>query len=125
MSEAKVRGIVHLIESTKTFGQKGFRKRTVVVEQSGGRFTNYIPIEFTNDGCDRVDDMQVGDEVEIGYRLNGRKWQKDPQSEVKFFLSAEATGFKVVSGKGGGGGPNVDPNDAFNESASGEEDVPF
>lgn len=125
MSDAKVRGVVHLIESTKTFGQKGFRKRMVVVEQSGGRFTNYIPVEFTNDGCDSVDDMHVGDEVEIGYRLTGRKWQKDSQSEVKFFLSAEATGFKVVKGQGPGTESGVDPNDAFLESGSGDEEVPF
>ena len=59
MSEVKVRGIVHVIEPTKTFGQKGFRKRTVVLEQPSGRFTNYIPIEFTNDGCDSVEELRV------------------------------------------------------------------
>ena len=95
MSDTKVRGVVHVIEDTKTFGQKGFRKRVVVLEQDNGRFKNYIPVEFTNDGCDSVDDMNVGDEVDITYRLSGRKWQKDPQSEVKFFLSAEvALNFK-------------------------------
>ncbi|MFO0901697.1 MAG: DUF3127 domain-containing protein [Pirellulales bacterium] len=124
MSEAKIRGVVHLIEATKTFGQKGFRKRTVVLEQSGGRFTNYIPVEFTNDGCDRVDDLHVGDDIEISYRLSGRKWQRDPQSEVKFFLSAEATNFRVVRGQEGGA-IDEDPNDAFDQASSGDEDVPF
>src|SRR5690606_14088913 len=90
MSDARLRGIVHLIEETKTYGQKGFRKRLVVLEQNNGRFTNYIPVEFTNDGCDRANELKVGDEAEITYRLTGRKWQKDPQSEVKYFLSAEA-----------------------------------
>lgn len=87
MSNAKIRGIVHVIEETKTFGQKGFRKRTVVLEQQNGRFANYIPLEFTNDGCDLVDDLRLGDEVDITYRLGGRKWQKDPSSEVKYFLA--------------------------------------
>jgi hypothetical protein len=27
-----VRGVVHLIEETRTFGQKGFRQRLVVLE---------------------------------------------------------------------------------------------
>jgi len=40
MSNAKVRGIVHLIEDTKSFGQKGFRKRMIVLEQQNGRFTS-------------------------------------------------------------------------------------
>jgi hypothetical protein len=96
MSEWTVRGTVHLIEETKTFGQKGFRKRLVVLEQDKGKFINYIPLEFVQDGCDSVDELNVGDEIDVPFRLSGRKWQRDPSSEVKFFLSAEATGFKVL-----------------------------
>ena len=55
MSDAKVRGVVHVIEETKTFGQKGFRKRLLVLEQDNGRFPNYIPIDFTCDNCDSID----------------------------------------------------------------------
>jgi len=46
--------------------------------------------------CDTVDQMNVGDEVEVEYRLSGRKWQRDQNSEVKYFLSAEALGFTTV-----------------------------
>ena len=98
MSEASVRGVIHFIDETKTFGQSGFRKRVVVLEQDNGRFTNYIPVEFVQDGCDTVDELKLGDDVEVSYRLNGRKWQKDAKSEVKYFLNAEATSFKVHGG---------------------------
>ena len=130
MSDAKVRGVVHLIEETKTYGQKGFRKRLVVLEQDNERFTNYIPLEFIQDACDSVDDLNVGDDVEISYRLSGRKWQRDANSEVKFFLNAEATAFKVLAGKaspGGGTAPadNEDPNAGLSEAAYDEEDIPF
>jgi len=100
MSDAKVRGNIHLIEETKTYGQKGFRKRLVVLEQDNGRFTNFIPVDFVQDGCDTVDELKVGDEVDVNYRLSGRKWQRDANSEVKFFLNAEATGFKVIKKAG-------------------------
>lgn len=123
MSDSKVRGIVHLIEETKTYGQKGFKKRMVVLEQDKGSFTNYVPVEFTRDGCDMADGMKKGDEVEIIYRLNGRRWQKDPDSEVKFFVNLEAMSFQRVEGGSGGGGSS-DPNDAFAEAAD-EEDAPF
>lgn len=123
MSEATVRGIVHLIEETKTYGQKGFRKRLVVLEQDNGRFTNYIPLDFIQDGCDSVDELQVGDNVEVSYRLSGRKWQRDPDSEVKFFLSAEALRYKVL---GSGGGGAADPNEAFDDAAEfPDADIPF
>lgn len=129
MSEAKVRGLVHLIEETKTYGQKGFRKRLVVLEQDNGRFTNFVPVEFVRDSCDTVDEMSVGNEVEIAYQLVGRKWQKDPSSEVKFFLNAEAISFKVLSGGGGadaaaGGDAAAAANDAFADSYD-ENDIPF
>ena len=127
MSDTKIRGIVHLVEETKTYGQKGFQKRLVVLEQNDGRFTNYIPVEFLRDNCSAADDMNMGDEVEVSYKLSGRKWQKDPSSEVKYFLSAEALSFKVVSDAAEGGGALADTasaNDAFSESYD-ENDIPF
>lgn len=125
MSEAKVRGVVHLVEETKEYGQKGFKKRLVVLEQSNGRFPNFIPLEFLRDNCDAADDLQVGSEVEISYQLSGRKWQKDPSSEVKFFLSAEALSFKVIAAGDPSGAVDAESaNDAFSESYD-ENDIPF
>ncbi len=123
MADTKIKGIVHLIEPTKSFGQKGFRKRLVVLEQDNGRFVNYIPLEFIGDACDSADQLKVGDEIEATYRLTGRKWQRDAQSEVKFFLSAEALNFKVVGGKSAAA-PPVDVNDEFS-SASYDDEPPF
>lgn len=126
MSDTKVKGIVHVIEETKTYGQKGFRKRLVVLEQDNGRFQNYIPVEFIQDACDQVDAMNVGDEVEVTYRLSGRKWQRDPSSDVKYFLSCEATSFQVL---GGANNPPADAQEAnadLNQAAYEEDDdVPF
>jgi hypothetical protein len=128
MSDAKVRGTVHLIEETKTYGKNDFRKRVVVLEQDKGRFTNFIPVEFVHDACDSVDDLNVGDEVEVGYRLSGRRWQKDPSSEVKFFVNVEATEFKLLQSAGvaatapaaSSDGPPLDESEAPSE-----DDPPF
>jgi hypothetical protein len=132
MSEASVRGKVHLIEETKTYGQNGFRKRLVVLEQENDRFTNYIPLDFIRDSCDQVDQLKVGDDVEVKYRLSGRKWQKDSNSEVRFFLNAEASSFQVhgvqsTSTHEGAtsGGPGTTANDAFADASQDEEDAPF
>lgn len=133
MNETKIRGRIHLIEATKTFGQKGFRKRLVVLEQDNGRFVNYIPLDFIGDACDPVDDVNVGDEIEASIRLSGRKWQRDPQSEVKFFLSAEATGYKLLTGNAPASvatpssyGNTTGANDALSEAAYDDgNDIPF
>ncbi len=113
MGEPTVRGIIHAIEPTKVIGQRGFRKRLVVLEQAVGRFVNYIPVEFVNDQCDRVDELQVGDEAEITYRLSGRKWQRDPQSEVKYFVSVEALDFRILRSGAGASAEGADAVDPF------------
>jgi hypothetical protein len=126
MSTGKVEGKVHVIEETKTYGQKGFRKRLVVLEQDTGRFTNYLPMEFIQDACDDADQLSLGADVEISFRLSGRKWQRDEQSEVKYFLSAEATGFRILNA--GDTPANDDSNTAdvpYGETFSSDEDPPF
>ena len=128
MSEAKVKGVVHVVEETKTYGQKGFRKRLVVLEQDNGRFQNYIPVEFLQDACDQVDSLSVGSEIEVTYRLNGRKWQRDAASDVKYFLSCEAVNFKVLGAAADAAdvGMGGDPNDEFAEAGDeDDDDVPF
>ncbi len=126
MSDSKLRGFVHVIEETKTFGQKGFRKRLVVLEQDNGRFANYIPVEFLQDACDQVNDLKIGDEIEVTYRLSGRKWQRDPSAEVKYFLSCEATTFRSLSGGSDQVGSPASANDAFAEAAfEDDDDTPF
>ncbi len=122
MSDGKLRGVVHFIDQTRTYGQKGFRKRLVVLEQDKGRFVNYIPLEFMQDGCDQVDQLKVGDEVDVEYRLSGRKWQRDAQSEVKYFLTAEALGFTST----GGSSRAVSTEDVNSQLAEADDDeVPF
>lgn len=124
MSDSTVQGTVHLIEETKTYGQKGFRKRLVVLEQDKGRFINYIPLDFVHEGCDQVDELSVGDEVEVSYRLSGRRWQRDANSEVKFFLNAEATEFKILQKTGESDGASPERSDS-EAPWDGEEEVPF
>jgi len=126
MSDGKVSGKVHFIDETKTFGQNGFRKRVVVLEQDNGRFTNYIPVEFIQESCDSVDGLKVGDEAEITFQLSGRKWQRDAASEVKYFLNAQASSFKVIGNETppaeDDGAPMFDPS---KENDFDEDNVPF
>ncbi len=127
MSDGKVRGVVHFIDETKTYGQKGFRKRLLVLEQGDDRYTNYVPLEFTNDSCDSIDDVKVGDEMEVSFRLRGRKWQRDPDSEVKYFVNAEATSYSVTSkySTGADAGFDDDINDQLSQAADDDDDTPF
>lgn len=90
METGKVTGIVSVIEPTKTYGEKGFKKRLVVLEQQFGEtWTSYIPVEFCRHDCEVADNLTEGDEVTIEYQLTGRKWQKDFDAEPRYFLAAQ------------------------------------
>tara|TARA_R110000824_G_scaffold86938_1_gene214669 strand:- start:6440 stop:6820 length:381 start_codon:yes stop_codon:yes gene_type:complete len=126
MSDGTVEGKVHFIDTTKTFGTKGFRKRTVVLEQDSGNFTNYIPVEFIQDACDSVDGMLMGDQVAITFVLTGRKWQKDAGSELRYFLNAQASSWRSLTGAA----PPKETQQQLSEPASApegfnEDDVQF
>ena len=66
----------------------------------------------------------MGDEVEITYRLSGRRWQKDEQSEAKYFIDVEAISFQLLSSSAGTMTERVtDANEAFSEA--GDDEAPF
>ena len=114
-------GVVSVIQNVKTYGEKGFKKRVFVIEQVFDKWTNKIAFELTGDSCDAADNLNIGDKIEVKYRLQGREWQKDASSEVKFFLNAEAQSYKFISGgnkssgSSGGGSSETSPDD----------DIPF
>ena len=132
MNEPTVRGTVHEVGETKTFGQRGFRKRVVALEQPDGHFTNYIPVELVQDNCELADDLKVGDEVEVAYRLKGRKWQPDTNSEPKYFSSVEVVSLTNLSSGAGstdlGSGPGSEDDPGPSDPGPAgfdDEEVPF
>ena len=95
MSKVKVEGTVHAVGAVQSFGAKGFRKREVVVESKSGKFSDFIPVEFQNDLVDTSSDLQVDEHIVIDGFVTGRKWQRDPNSEVKYFCGVRAVSFAV------------------------------
>lgn len=91
-----IEGTVHVVTDTQTFGQKGFRKREVVLIEDNGQYKQHIPIVFVQDACNDVDDVNSGDEVKIEFELGGREWDKGDGSDVRYFLEAKAIQFKVT-----------------------------
>jgi hypothetical protein len=70
------------------------------LEQEFDKFTNYVPVEFVNDNCESVDNLKIGSKIEIAYHLNGRKWQKDQQSDVRFFVNVRGYDYRILDESG-------------------------
>jgi hypothetical protein len=87
----ELQGKVKVLNETKTFGDKGFRKRELVIE-TDEQYKQTILIEFTQDKTDLLNAYKVGDNVKVGINIGGREWV-NPQGETKYFNSI--TGWRI------------------------------
>jgi len=68
-----LKGIVFAIGDTTTHGDKGFRKREMILEMGENpQYPQYIKIEFTQDKCNELDKLTDGQEVTVDINLRGR-----------------------------------------------------
>ena len=81
-------GTVKLVGETATFGDKGFRKRELIVTTEE-QYPQHILVEFVQDKCDLLDTLKIGDVVTIGINLRGREWTNQ-EGVVKYFNSIQA-----------------------------------
>lgn len=92
----EITGKIKVINDTKSYGDKGFRKREIVVTTEG-EYPQHLLIEFVQDKCDIISSYNVGDDVKIGINLKGREWVS-PQKETKYFNSVE--GWRIEKSDG-------------------------
>ena len=98
---------------------------TLAYARVSGNVTHGDNLNFwlrIQDNCEKADGINEGEELEVRYRLSGRKWQRDSNSEVKWFLSAEAIDFEVVGEKSAVAAVDS-PSDT--EDYIPDDDVPF
>ena len=83
----QVTGKIKVIGESQTFGDKGFRKRDLVVT-TDEQYPQTILIEFIQDKCDLLDKYSVGQDVTVSINLRGREWVNS-QGETKYFNSIQ------------------------------------
>jgi hypothetical protein len=65
-----------------------FSKRHFVVETQD-TYPQTIELQLSQDKCNLLDGINLGDELEVSINLRGRMWT-NPQGEVKYFNTLEA-----------------------------------
>ena len=126
----EVQGTVKLIDETKTFGAKGFKKRELVVTTEE-QYPQHIMIEFVQDKCDLLNTFTPGQRVKVGINLRGREWE-NPQGEIKYFNSIQGWKIDALDNAHPGsnpGMPPVPPMEAFSPAdhlnEEDHDDLPF
>jgi len=124
----EVQGKVKMIGETQTFGEKGFRKRELVVT-TDEQYPQSIMIEFVQDKTDLLNSYQVGQTVKVSINLRGREWV-NPQGETKYFNSIQGWRIENLQPEAESGVmPPMPPVEAFETATDlnkdDHDDLPF
>ncbi|MEB3039176.1 DUF3127 domain-containing protein [Capnocytophaga gingivalis] len=90
----EIQGRIKQIFPSQIIGQNGFEKRDLVITTEE-QYPQTIIIQFTQQRCDLLDSLQVGQNVKVYINIRGREWT-NPQGETKYFNTIEGWKIEVV-----------------------------
>jgi len=114
----KFKGTLAVIGDITKVSEK-FTKRSFVLIDEESKYNNTIEFQLTQDNVYLIDGYNVGDVVDVEFKLSGRKWDS-PKGETKYFNTLEVSSIPAKGGKKasikpstgqGGLAPNVEFTD--------------
>lgn len=90
----EIQGRVKQIFPSQTMGQNGFEKRDLVIVTEE-QYPQTIIIQFTQQRCDLLESLQVGQNVKVYINIRGREWTNQ-QGETKYFNTIEGWKIEVI-----------------------------
>ena len=90
----EIQGRIKQIFPSQMLGQNGFEKRDLVITTEE-QYPQTIIIQFTQQRCDLLDSLQVGQNVKVYINIRGREWT-NPQGETKYFNTIEGWKIEVI-----------------------------
>lgn len=90
----EIQGRIKQIFPSQMIGQNGFEKRDLVIV-TDENYPQTIIIQFTQQRCDLLESLQVGQNVKVYINIRGREWT-NPQGETKYFNTIEGWKIEVI-----------------------------
>ena len=90
----EIQGRIKQIFPSQVIGQNGFEKRDLVIVTEEN-YPQTIIIQFTQQRCDLLDSLQVGQNVKVYINIRGREW-RSPYGETKYFNTIEGWKIEVI-----------------------------
>jgi len=124
----EVQGRIKVLGETKEYGNKGFKKRELVLTTEE-QYPQVLPIEFVQDKTSLLDKFAIGQQVKVSINLRGREWTS-PQGEVKYYSSIQGWRIEALQANDAPQEmPPIPPADAFEPATKVKEedfdDLPF
>lgn len=90
----EIQGRIKQIFPSQMIGENGFEKRDLVITTEEN-YPQTIIIQFTQQRCDLLESLQVGQNVKVYINIRGREWT-NPQGETKYFNTIEGWKIEVI-----------------------------
>lgn len=90
----EIQGRIKQIFPSQMIGQNGFEKRDLVIVTEE-QYPQTIIIQFTQQRCDLLNNLQVGQNVKVYINIRGKEWT-NPQGEIKYFNTIEGWKIEVI-----------------------------
>lgn len=80
----EINGTVLLVGETQQVTEK-FKKRDLVIEYADNpTYPEQLKFEANQAGCEKLDELRIGDNVTVHFNLRGREW-KDKTGKSQYF----------------------------------------
>lgn len=88
----ELKGTLIVKNDTQEISER-FRKREFVIEKketspNGFEFVDTIKFQLTQDRCSLIDNINVGQDVNVSFNIRGNKWEKD--GNTSYFVNLDA-----------------------------------
>ena len=88
--QGKLIEIFDTIQITETFKKREF----IIQDNKNPEYPEYIKVEVIQDKVSLLDNINIGDEINVLINIKGRKWE-DKEGNIKYFNSIQ--GWKIES----------------------------
>ena len=112
--KGKLVEIFDTVQITETFKKREF----IIQDNKNPEYPEFVKVELIQDKVSLLDDLKVGDEINVLINIKGRKWE-DKEGNIKYFNSIQ--GWKIETENEGINQENSE--DEINQDS--EEDLPF
>ena len=120
----EVKGKVHEVSPTQQVTES-LKKRELIIEYvENPQYPEYLKFEAIQDRCALMDNVKIGDDVEVFFNLKGRPWT-DKTGKKSYFNSLQLWKINVLSGAGAASTPEYAAPSADISSSSDDDDLPF
>ena len=117
--KGKIREVAPTVQVTDSL-----KKREVIIEYiENPQYPEYLKFEAIQDRCNLLDNVRVGDDVEVFFNLRGRPWT-DQTGKKTYFNSLQLWNINVLAGANNNTVPEYAPPVDLTSTPE-EDDLPF